>query len=409
MTVRVRELMEHAGGMGLELVAGAGGLDRPVRWVHMVENVEIAGFLEGQEIAFITGIGLEREGDLLTLVRHMDEVDASGVVVNIGPFIRRIDPEVVGLCDDRDLPLFRVPWSVHMARIMHRFCLDITLSERTDIGLASALRNAIVQPEREDLYLDFLEDNGFPRDWNYTVAVLQVSDPEEVDGSADDGLVRNRIRQSIENLLTFRDWHAAVLSLDDVLIVVFAQYDADEVESMTRWCIEASLPMLDGGRRLYAGIGKRTRSARCIGKSYAQAIRLERLQRGRGVAGRPLAYARMGVTKLLLSVPDRDVIEDYVEHTVGPLLEYDRLNGTDLAAVLRLYLARSGSVKETAAELFVHRNTVTYKLRRIEEVLGEDLSDFGVRERLNVGLCAAEILDCWTSGGRGAASVARRP
>lgn len=390
MTIRVRELMEHAGTKDLELVAGAEGLDRPVRWVHMVENIEIAGFLEGQEIVFVTGVGLKERGDLLMLVRYLSEKGVSGVAVNVGPFIQRIDSDVIGLCNERRLPLFRVPWDVHMARIMHRFSLDITLSERTDIGLVSALRNAIIQPEREDLYLDFLEDNGFPRDWNYTVAVLQAVG----ENGAVDGLTRNRLRQAIENLLTFHGWRAVVLPLDDVLIVVFAQYDADEVESMTRQCIAASMPMLEGSHRLYIGIGKRTRSARCIGKSYAQARKLERLQYRRHVVGEPLAYARVGVTKLLLSITDRDVIEDYVEHTVGPLLEYDRLNGTDLANVLRLYLAHSGSVRETAQELFVHRNTVTYKLRRIETVLGADLSDFSVRERLSVGLCAAEILDC---------------
>lgn len=391
MVVRLRELVEHASGMGLELVAGSEGLDRPVRWVHMVENVEIAGFLEGGEIAFITGIGLGDGLDLLSLVRGMDDVGASGVVVNIGPFIRSIGPDVLRFCDERELPLFRVPWSVHMARIMHRFCLEITMSERNDIGLSSALRNAIGQPDREDLYLDFMEDNGYSRDWNYTVAALQVFD----DGDAVlDSRGRSRILQAVGNLIAFKDWHAPMLFIDDVLVVVFAQYEADEVESMTRQCVDACRPMLQEGWRLYAGVGKRTRSARCIGKSYAQALKLERLQRRRGVEWEPLAYANMGVTKLLLSIGDRDVLEDYIDHTVGPLIEYDRLNDSDYAEVLRRYLDHSGSVKDTAEDLFVHRNTVTYKLRRIGEILGEDLSDFHVRERLSVGLCAREILDC---------------
>lgn len=395
MTVRVRDLLEHANGLELELVAGSGGLDRPVRWVHMVENAEIAGFLEGQEIAFVTGVGLDDPGQLLSLVRSMDEVDASGVVVNIGPFIRRIEPAVLRFCDERDLPLFRVPWNVHMAQIMHRFCLDITMSERNEIGLAAALRNAINQPEREDLYLGYLEDNGFAKEWNYTVAVIQ---PALFDGDAPaDDTVTGRVRHAVKNLITFKDWRAAVLTIDGALAVVFAQYSTDEAESMARQCIEACPPVLSEGWRLYSGIGKRTRSARCIGKSYAQALRLERLQRKRGVDREPLAYSRMGVTKLLLSIEDSDVLEDYIDGTVGSLIEYDRLNGTDLTAVLRLYLANSGSIKATADQLFVHRNTVTYKLHKIESILGEDLSDFHVRERLDVGLRADEILDCWLS------------
>lgn len=48
MTVRLKELVEQAADKDMVLVAGKGGLERPVRWVHMVENEEIAGFLKAR-------------------------------------------------------------------------------------------------------------------------------------------------------------------------------------------------------------------------------------------------------------------------------------------------------------------------------------------------------------------------
>ena len=44
--------------------------------------------------------------------------------------------------------------------------------------------------------------------------------------------------------------------------------------------------------------------------------------------------------------------------------------------------------------MFVHRNTVSYKLNKIEDILGVSLSDFRTREFLSVGLLVREILDC---------------
>ena len=78
--------------------------------------------------------------------------------------------------------------------------------------------------------------------------------------------------------------------------------------------------------------------------------------------------------------------------TVGPLVEYDRARSGDHIETLRTYLACSGSVRETARRMFVHRNTVTYKLNRIAEILGVDLSDFSVREQLDCALKVLELL-----------------
>ena len=71
MAVLLRDLCEQVKDYGMELIAGRNGLGRPVRWVHMVENQEIANFLEGQEIAFATGIGLQTQEDLCGLVKSV--------------------------------------------------------------------------------------------------------------------------------------------------------------------------------------------------------------------------------------------------------------------------------------------------------------------------------------------------
>ena len=41
----------------MELVAGKGGINNTVRWVHMVEDREVPDFLHGNELIFTTGIG----------------------------------------------------------------------------------------------------------------------------------------------------------------------------------------------------------------------------------------------------------------------------------------------------------------------------------------------------------------
>ena len=93
-----------------------------------------------------------------------------------------------------------------------------------------------------------------------------------------------------------------------------------------------------------------------------------------------------------MSIDDRDIIEEYYAKTIRPLLEYDKKNNSDLAVVLRSYLNHNGSVKETADELYVHRNTINYKLTRISELLDMDLSQLNTRLQLSVGFMLEDML-----------------
>ncbi|KRE71654.1 hypothetical protein ASG77_11590 [Arthrobacter sp. Soil762] len=61
---------------------------------------------------------------------------------------------------------------------------------------------------------------------------------------------------------------------------------------------------------------------------------------------------------------------------LGPLMSD---GGTALRETLEVYLRHSGNTSETCGELFIHRNTLTYRLRQIEEVLQLDLDDGEVR------------------------------
>ena len=83
---------------------------------------------------------------------------------------------------------------------------------------------------------------------------------------------------------------------------------------------------------------------------------------------------------------------DYYEHTLKPLVDYDRANGTELCRTLRTYLDRNGSVQETAEELYVHRNTINYQMNKIQEILGIEMSSTAARSELLIAFALQDIL-----------------
>jgi hypothetical protein len=76
---------------------------------------------------------------------------------------------------------------------------------------------------------------------------------------------------------------------------------------------------------------------------------------------------------LLASVPG-SVLRSFRERLLGPLADYDERHHAELLPTLREFLACSGSWNACAATMYVHVNTVRYRIRRIEELTGRDLS-----------------------------------
>ena len=71
---------------------------------------------------------------------------------------------------------------------------------------------------------------------------------------------------------------------------------------------------------------------------------------------------------------------------VEPLAEHDRRRGSDLVRTLGTYFAAGANASEAADRLFLHRNSMTYRLERIGKLTGLDLREPGVAFALQLGL-----------------------
>jgi DNA-binding PucR family transcriptional regulator len=100
----------------------------------------------------------------------------------------------------------------------------------------------------------------------------------------------------------------------------------------------------------------------------------------------------MGLYRLLIGIDDPEILEDYYSQSLSCLVEYDREYHSNLLETLRAYFDNNCSVKETAEQLYVHRNTVNYKLGRIEEVTGLSLASTQTRLQLTLALMISDMI-----------------
>src|SRR5664279_930405 len=107
-----------------------------------------------------------------------------------------------------------------------------------------------------------------------------------------------------------------------------------------------------------------------------------------------LAFADTGAYRLLLPAMSEDPgeLERFYGETIEPLANYDEQYETDLVTTVEAYLDNDGNVAATAKQLFTHRHTVRYRLERVRELCGHDVSATEGREKLGLGLKAMRVL-----------------
>jgi purine catabolism regulator len=109
-------------------------------------------------------------------------------------------------------------------------------------------------------------------------------------------------------------------------------------------------------------------------------------------------FEDLGTYRLLLSMTEPDALRAFAESLLAPLDAYDRDHGGELATSLRAFLANNARWETAAAELYVHRHTLRYRMRKVEELTGRDLSSSFDRMEFWLALRAKELLASQAEG-----------
>jgi sugar diacid utilization regulator len=130
---------------------------------------------------------------------------------------------------------------------------------------------------------------------------------------------------------------------------------------------------------------------------YAEAYRLaagalDLVQRA-GSHDRVVALGDLGVYRLLLQVKRPEELIEFMHSVLRPLYDYDARRETTLVETLRAFLRSGFSAAATAQALTVHPNTISYRLRRIEELLGIDCHDPQALLQVQFAFLIESVLD----------------
>lgn len=386
MAIMVKKLYKNATFLyQMKLIAGRNGMTNLVQWVHIIEDDNVSAFLHGRELVFTAGILNQDSSWLLNFAHKLYEAGASAFVVNIGPYTKEIPTDVIEYCDKINMPLFTIPWQTRMVDITRDFCHRIMNSDHVENSIASTIKNIIFRVGDLETQVLQMERYGYQRDGYFCFISISAQDKDGVHSPEYTDTLQiyaEKTARSIRELFIS-------FTYKESLILVLVDYTDKEIEGFVRDFLK--LAQKEKGRyQINMGISTNQQGLYKQEGNFEKAFSAMEMAKKRKEAC--LYYDRLDIYRLLYSVGDRAVLRSYYRDTVGKLESFDSRNNTELIKLLKTYFENNGSLQLVSEKLFIHRNTVTNQLKKIESVTGYNPLDLEDRVKLYIGFFIKDIL-----------------
>lgn len=406
MAIILEEIYEVAlHRYNMKLVAGGRGLRNLVDWVHTVEEMDYVSFLKGRELIITTGIREKDEETLVRFVKSLHETGASGLVINIGKYITRVPRGVIAYSEEAGFPVFTLPWEVHLVDFNRDLCNLIYKTMQEQDGLETALQKAIFSHKEEQQYMPVLHENHIHKDTEFFMiqcyfpangwmdsesgnneqaqkgiedkrnAKRQGEKKSKFAGCIDDKFDNTQffyrfIRQCQQ--LFAQNKVLSVIFQRDLYITLIAKGPVGTERENVITQIEELSKEFSQRRKLYLAIGAEDTTVSNLWEKYRDLSYLCRW--GREKDKKICREEELGISKLWLSINNVKKLEKYREEMLGELEHLDKETGSEYLRILKCYLETNGNIGEVATECYLHRNTVSYHLKKIAEITGKTLN-----------------------------------
>jgi len=353
----------------LEVHGGQKGMSKSASWVYLAEDIQNVTFLKGGELIITTGLFTQRGVTLYDFIQTLVLSNCCGILINIGNYlnVEDITPDIVEFCNSNKFPIFTMPWEIHLIDIMQDYCRLLLHDNRKEEHLSATFQNAVDQIPVRDNILRNLNQFGFVTQAEYLVIVIHnLDDPYRVSSSLNVYGLKYHLFQH-DNL--------QVLIYDTVQ----KQISLDKIIEITCFCDS-----------IMAGVSDTAHSLAEIGEYYRRArFALAAAEFWK----RPcIRFDELGLFQVLYCTSDLVLLETIYKKHLGELEEYDQSHNSDYMNTLRMFLLSDCNLQDAASRLFLHRNTIVYRIQKIKEILHTGLDNSAIKFDLLVAFYIKEYL-----------------
>lgn len=402
MGIRICELICLPSLKELNLVGGSGGIYKTARWVHVMESSDFVEFVHKDELIMITGVLIsDNRESFIELLKGLIDKKAAGLIVNIGKFIDCVPDYAIKLANQNDFPIFELPWRISLAEISKEIYSEIVKSQLEETTYQDMLKNIVFS--NKTTFEDFsarLAAYGYSSFNSFRIAIVTIDkfnqylSTNNIKDEKSISYIKDNLLRAVNNSI----WDSACrpISFLQDHSVIFLLINEKEKAANIRVLYEA----IRQNCKLYlpnitvsVGFGNIHFQFSEIKKSYIEADKALKVIKAEGKSDFSLFYKDLGLYKLLAEIENVSLLREYFDDTIGLLEKYDAQNNTDLFHVLFVFLQEDCNYIKASQRLYLHRNTLMYKINKIQKIINRDLSDVKVYMEFYLAYLAKQIND----------------
>lgn len=391
--IALREVLELLPPNSVNMLAGEKNLHRLVTGVTLIETPDAGDWVKGGELLLTTGyIFKDTPQSLSELIKQLHRKKIAALGIKLNRYLGSLPPQIVALARELDFPVFTILTekinfldiiSKVYERIEEQKALQSIQEKILDAYLKEILLQENLDPKKETIYKEALLTKISPEKPK-AVFLLQSKFFKE-----NPALYKRICYETTgSQLITYlhKDQLALILELSALV------NPAKEVAFQKATSLQESYNSLHPTDKMIIGISRFYTDLLKLHLALVEAEKSLKIGLAVWPKGTIFHYDDMGFYRLIVNQTDSEELKAFYRDTLEPLVAYDSNNQTSLVPTLETFLKNNGNITSTAQSLFVHYNTVKYRLEQIEELLGISLKDAEVRFNLQVALKVHQLL-----------------
>ena len=241
---------------------------------------------------------------------------------------------------------------------------------------------------------------GLDPEAEHLIMLVDIDDVKRLPGAVADRDetavqdVKERLHWAVDEFLAKREALFISASRSDSVVVLVRPGKGGEAETLVlAEELQASVAQMLPEISVSIGLGRPHKSLVDLRQSYYEASYAIRIRKLKGGDGLIASFGDLGSYGLLLGLQDTLSLQVFYDSVLGKLHEYDEQNSSDLVKSLACFLEANGHWGEAAERLYVHRHTLRYRMKRVEEITTRDLGSSQDRMEFWLALKARELID----------------
>lgn len=186
--------------------------------------------------------------------------------------------------------------------------------------------------------------------------------------------VLSRVQASLSQLET-----DSILTMNGLDIICLIQCPKENTSENLKKCFSSLITDLSkdfDSLRFTTGISRLKIGIKNIHAAWNEADHAQKAEYRLSRSGNGCAiFSELGTLCLLTELPDSEAIENFLDELIRPLEKYDAENSAALIETLGMYFRNGQNLRKTSEALYVHKNTIIYRLEKIESLLQKKINN----------------------------------